>query len=92
MLVSAISSFRAIAMQHNAGMAIMRTNENNLSMLRASRLGETSFNALHQQDVKNSVSLAKNQLNYQVASAWKKQCEAKMKKEMEQQHKLNVIG
>ena len=43
-------------MQHNAGMAMMHTNENNLSMLRASRLGETSFNALHQQDVKNSVS------------------------------------
>ncbi len=92
MLVSAISSFRAIAMQHNAGMAMMQNNQNNLSMIRASRAGETSFNALHQQDVKNSVSAAKSKFMYQVASAWKKQCEAKMKQEMKQQHKLNTIA
>lgn len=92
MIVSAIASFRAIAMQHRAGMAMMQNNENALSMVRASRAGETSFNALHQQDVKNSVSAAKNGLAYEVASAWKKQCQAKMKKEMEQQHKLNVIA
>lgn len=79
-------------MQHNAGMAIMQNNQNNLSMLRASKAGETSFNALHQQDVRNSVSTAKNQLMYQMASAWKKQCEAKMKQEMNQQKKLNVIA
>ena len=91
MLVSAISSFRAIAMQHNAGMAMMQNNQNNLSMLRASRAGETNFNALHQQDVRNSVSTAKNQLMYQVASAWKKQCEAKMKQEMKQ-NKLNYMA
>ena len=92
MLVSAISHFRAITMQHNAGMAMMQTNQNNMSMLRASKAGETSFNALHQQDVHNSVSNAKNQLMYQMASAWKKQYEAKMKQDTKQQHKLNVIA
>lgn len=92
MLVSAISHFRAIAMQHNAGMAMMQTNQNNLSMLRATKASDMNFNALHQQDVHNSVSNAKNQLMYQMASAWKKQCEAKMKQEMNQQHKLNTIA
>ena len=92
MLVSAISMFRAISMQHDAGMAIMQTNQNNLSMLRASRAGDMSFNALHQQDVRNGVSVAKNGLMYQVASAWKKQCEAKIRQEMKQQHKLNTIA
>ena len=92
MLVSAISHFRAITMQHNAGMAMMQTNQNNLSMMKASKVGETSFNALHQQDVHNSVSNAKNQIMYQMASACKKQCEYKMKKDIKKQKKLNVIS
>lgn len=92
MLVSAIASFRAISMQHRAGMAMMQANENTLSSLRNTKANDTNFYALHQQDVHNSVSNAKNQLMYQMASAWKKQCQARMKQEMEQQKKLDVIA
>ena len=92
MLVSAIASFRAIAMQHRAGMAMMQSHENTLGAIRNTKANDTNFYALHQQDVHNSVSNAKNGLMYQVASAWKKQCHAKMKQEMEQQKKLNVIA
>ena len=70
----------------------MQNNQNNLSMMKAAKIGETNFNALHQQDVKNAVSNAKNGFMYEVASAWKKQCQAKMKKEMELQKKLNYIA
>ena len=90
MLVSAISNFRAISMQHNAVMGIMGVNRNNLSMLRAQNIGETKFHALHQQDVRNSTMQVKNQFNYQFASAWKKQCEEKMSNEKQQ--KLNYLA
>ncbi len=89
MLVSAISSFKAIATQNNAVMAIMQNNESRLSMMRSPRNSEMNFNAIHQQDVKNDMALTKNKFNYQYASAWKKHCEAKMKKEMASEHKLD---
>lgn len=82
MLVSAISMFRTIAMQHDACMNMMHTSQNNLSMLRAAKVGETNFNALHNKDVNNSIMMAKSQLDYQIASAWRKQCEARLKEEM----------
>ena len=91
MLVSAISSFRAIAMQHNAGMAMMQANNAMTSSLRSAKVNDTNFNALHQQDVRNSMNAATNQFKYQVASAWKKQCEAKMKQEMKQ-NKLDYMA
>jgi len=89
MLVSAISSFKAISDMHRAGMAVMQSNQNSMSTMRNSKGSETNFYALHQQDTKNELSLAKNKFTYQVASAWKKHCEAKMKKEMVQENKLN---
>jgi len=92
MLVSAISSFKAISMQNNAAMNMMQINQNNQSMLRASKANDMNFNALHQQDVRNSVDMAKNQLKYKMASAWKKHCEAMMQNEAKQNKKLNVIA
>lgn len=88
MLVSAISYFRAIATQHDAGFAMMQNNENSLGMLRSAKANGMNFNALHQQDVRNDLDGAKNKFNYMVSSAWKKQCEAKMKKE----NKLNYMA
>ena len=49
------------------------------------KTGETNFNALHQQDVKNDTANVKNQLMYQMATAWKKHCEEKLKKEIKEQ-------
>lgn len=92
MLVSAISSFRAIAMQNNAAMAMMSANNAAINSVRSIRANDTNFNALHQQDVRNSINMANNQFKHQVASAWKKQCHAQLKKEMDQQKRLNVIA
>ena len=82
MLVSAIANFQAINAQHRAGMAMMQTHNAMLSGIRNIGANETNFNALHQQDVKNETDMAKAQFMYQVASAWKKHTEAKMKKEL----------
>ncbi len=82
MLVSAIANFQAIGAQHRAGMAMMNASNNMMSGVRNIGAGETNFNALHQQDVKNDTDMAKAQFMYQVASAWKKHTEAQMKKEL----------
>lgn len=82
MLVSAIANFQAINAQHRAGMAMMQTSNNMLSGIRSVGAGETNFNALHQQDVKNDTDMIKAQFMYKVASAWKKHTEAQMKKEL----------
>lgn len=82
MLVSAIANFRAIHEQHRAGLAMMQTSNAMLSGLRNVGAGNTNFEALHQQDVKNSTDMAKAQLMYMYASAWKKHAEAKMKQEI----------
>ena len=82
MLVSAIATFQAIDAQHRAGMAMMSTSNNMLSGIRNIGAGETNFNALHQQDVKNSNDMIKAQFMYQVASAWKKHSEAQLKKDI----------
>lgn len=81
MLVSAIANFQAINAQHRAGMAMMQSHNAMLGSVRSAGLSETNFNALHQQDVKNDTVNAKSQFMYQVASAWKKHSEAKMKNE-----------
>jgi len=82
MLVSAMANFQAIGAQHRAGMAMMNTHNAMLSGIRNVGAGETNFNALHQQDVKNDTDMAKAQLMYKYASAWKKHTEAQMKKEI----------
>lgn len=82
MLVSAIATFQAINAQHRAGMAMMQSNNAMLSSIRNIGAGETNFNALHQQDVRNETNNAKAQLMYQMASAWKKQAEARLKEEI----------
>lgn len=82
MLVSAIANFRAIHEQHRAGLAMMQSNEAMLGGIRQAGLGSTNFEALHQQDVKNSTDAAKAQFMYQVATAWKKHTEAKLKEEI----------
>ncbi len=89
MLVSAIATFQAINAQHRAGMAMMQSHEAMLSGIRNVGAGETNFNALHQQDVKNDTNMAKAQFMYQVASAWKKHSEAKLKQEAKS---LNYIA
>lgn len=81
MLVSAIASFQAINAQHRAGMAMIQSRNAMLSGVRNVGVGETNFNALHQQDMKNDAINTKAQFMYQVASAWKKHSEAKMKNE-----------
>lgn len=88
MLVSAIANFQAIHAQHRAGLAMMQANENMLSGIRQAGMGTTNFNALHQQDVKNETDMVKSQLMYQMASAWKKHTEAKLKQEI----KLNYLA
>lgn len=85
MLVSAIATFQAINAQHRAGMAIMQTHDAMLGGIRNVGAGETNFHALHQQDVKNETANVKNQLMYQMATAWKKHCEEKLKKEIKEQ-------
>ena len=85
MLVSAIATFQAINAQHRAGMSMMQTNNAMLSGIRNAGAGETNFYALHQQDVKNETANVKNQMMYQMASAWKKHCEEKLKKEIKEQ-------
>lgn len=82
MLVSAIATFQAINAQHRAGMAMMQANNAMLSGIRNIGAGETNFNALHQQDVKNETASVKAQLMYQMASAWKKYSEAQLKKDI----------
>ena len=82
MLVSAIATFQAINAQHRAGLAMMQSNNAMLSGIRNVGFGETNFNALHQQDVKNETTNLKAQLMYQMASAWKKHSEAQLKKEI----------
>ena len=72
-------------MQHRAGLAMMQTNNAMLSGIRNAGAGETNFNALHQQDVKNETANIKNQLMYQMATAWKKHSEAKLKEEIKNQ-------
>lgn len=82
MLVSAIATFQAINAQHRAGLAMMQSNNAMLSSIRNIGAGETNFNALHQQDVKNETNNVKAQLMYQMASAWKKHSETQLKKEI----------
>jgi len=82
MLVSAIATFQAINAQHRAGLAMMQSNNAMLSSIRNIGAGETNFNALHQQDVKNETNMIKAQFMYQVASAWKKHSEAQLKREL----------
>lgn len=81
MLVSAIASYMAIGAQHRAGLAMMSANDTAINCVRGVKAGETNFNALHQQDVKNSTANAKAQFMYQAASAWKKHSENKLKDE-----------
>ena len=83
MLVSAIATFQAINAQHRAGLAMMNTHEAMLSGIRNVGAGETNFNALHQQDVKNDTALIKAQMMYKLASAWKKHSEKQLKKELD---------
>ncbi len=82
MLVSAIATFQAINAQHRAGLAMMQSNNAMLSSIRNIGAGETNFNALHQQDVKNETNMIKAQFMYQVASAWKKHSEEQLKREL----------
>jgi len=82
MLVSAIATFQATNAQHRAGLAMMQSNNAMLSSIRNIGAGETNFNALHQQDVKNETNMIKAQFMYQVASAWKKHSEAQLKREL----------
>ena len=82
MLVSAIATFQAINAQHRAGMAMMQSNNAMLNGIRSVGAGETNFNALHQQDVKNETNSVKAQLMYQMATAWKKHAEAQLKKDI----------
>ncbi len=83
MLVSAIATFQAINAQHRAGLAMMQSNNAMLSGIRNIGAGETNFNALHQQDVKNETMSIKSQLMYKMATAWKKHSEAQLKKELD---------
>ena len=83
MLVSAIATFQAINAQHRAGMAMMQSHDAMLSGIRNVGAGETNFNALHQQDVKNDTANIKAQIMYQIASAWKEHSEKQLKKELD---------
>ena len=82
MLVSAIATFQAIDAQHRAGLAMIQSNNAMLNSVKNVGFGETNFNALHQQDIKNETTSIKAQLMYQMASAWKKHSEAQLKKEI----------
>ena len=83
MLVSAIATFQAINAQHRAGLAMMQSNEAMLSGIRNIGAGETNFNALHQQDVKNDITNIKAKIMYEIASAWRKHSEKQLKKELD---------
>ena len=82
MLVSAIATFQAINAQHRAGMAMMQSHNAMLSGLRSVGAGETNFNALHQQDVRNDINSIRAQIMYELASQWKEYSEKQLKKEL----------
>ncbi|MCR5266179.1 MAG: hypothetical protein K6E29_06250 [Cyanobacteria bacterium RUI128] len=92
MLVSAIATFQAINAQHRAGMAMMQSNNAMLSGIRNIGAGETNFNALHQQDVRNETNRVKAQLMYQMATAWKKQAEARLKEEIKSNQGFGLLA
>lgn len=82
MLVSAIATFQAINAQHRAGMAMMQSHDAMLNGVRNLGAGETNFNALHQQDLRNDANNIKAQIMYEIASQWKKHSESRLKKEL----------
>lgn len=81
MLISAIATFQAINDQHRAGMAMMQTSNNILSGIRNVGAGETNFNALCQQDIKNDTDMMKANLLYRIATARRDKSEKQLKKE-----------
>ena len=81
MLISAIATFQAINDQHRAGMAMMQTSNNILSGIRNVGAGETNFNALCQQDIKNDTDMIKAGLLYRIATARRECSEKQLKKE-----------
>ena len=89
MLVSAIARFRAIGTQYSANAAMMRSCDAKLDGIRTAGMNGTNFYALHQMDTKNDLDIARAQLMYQYATAWKKSCEAQMRAESK---KLNVLA
>lgn len=83
MLVSALAMFHAIGMQHSAAYNMMRTQDSMLSSLRSlNGGGHPNFQALYHQDIQNDMSMAKNSLMYQIASAMRDSYKARLKDEI----------
>ncbi|MBE7710337.1 MAG: hypothetical protein E7Z93_07820 [Cyanobacteria bacterium SIG32] len=81
MLVSLMNSFRAIAMQHDAGFGMMQARNSMLGAIQSINPHNPNFEALHQQDLKLSLDIANNQLKYQMATAMRDQADTQLKKE-----------
>jgi hypothetical protein len=92
MLVSAITLYSSIVARNNAAMAMMQSSQASMSALNCINPDSVNFNALHQMDTQNSLDMISNQLQYKVASAMEKQSKAQMKKELEQNKKLNLLA
>ncbi len=90
MLVSLINSYRAIAMQHDAGFGMMQARNSMMSAINNINPHNPNFEALHQQDLKLSLDIANNQTKYLMATAMKEQADAQLKKERER--KLNTLA
>lgn len=88
MLVSLINSYRAIAMQHDAGFGMMQARNSMIGAINNINPYNPNFEALHQQDLKLSLDIANNQTKYLIATAMREQADAQLKKE----HKLNTIA
>ena len=81
MLVSLINSYRAIAMQHDAGFGMMQARNAMIGAINNINPHNPNFEALHQQDLKLSLDIANNQTKYLMATAIKEQSDTQLKKE-----------
>lgn len=80
MLVSFVNSLNAIAMQHSASYNLMQSRNAMLGAIRNPNLQNMNFRALHQLDTQLALDIQKNNFEYQVATAIKKQADSQAKK------------
>ncbi len=91
-LVSLMSSLRAISMQHDAGFAMMQSRNAMLGAINSINPHNPNFEALHQQDLKLSLDIANNQLKYQMATAMREQSDKQLKKDLQREKRLSYLA
>lgn len=87
MLVSFVNSLNAIAMQHSASYNLMQSHNAMQGLLRNPNLQNMNFGALHQMDTKLALDIANNKLQYNIATAMKKQADKQLR-----ENRLNILA